>query len=149
MKVFKGRIITAGEWSGEAVVSKEVVNIMNTYYKSAYKSSKMAIAGDANNKDLFGQNLTGKALCLPHCDSSSNNGLLIQTICSMHINPSAFLFSKQIDEVAASGIILAKVWEDSDIICIDNLGDEFLNKVSTGDEIEIKKDGSVIIKNKD
>jgi hypothetical protein len=53
------------------------------------------------------------------------------------------LFSKHIDSLAAAGIVLARVWNDSKIIAIDELGDDFLNSVKTGDPIEIDLDGTV------
>ena len=56
------------------------------------------------------------------------------------------LFSEEIDSLAASGIVLAKNWENSKIIAIDKLGKGFLDTVKTGDTLEIKEDGSVIIK---
>ena len=54
--------------------------------------------------------------------------------------------SESFDSLAASGIVLATVWQNSKIICIDRLGEEFLNSVKTGDQVEIKLDGTVIIK---
>jgi hypothetical protein len=59
------------------------------------------------------------------------------------IAPAAFLFSKHIDSLAGAGIVLARVWNDSKIIAIDELGDEFLATVKTGDPIEIDLDGTV------
>ncbi|MCI5714820.1 MAG: hypothetical protein MR288_04310, partial [Firmicutes bacterium] len=74
---------------------------------------------------------------------STTGGLVNQTICSMGINPSAMLFSEDIDSLACSGIILARNWENSKIIAIDRLGDEFLQYVKTGDKISIEEDGTV------
>ena len=149
MKTFKGRVITPGNWKGMAIVSKEVVNVMDTFYTSAYKKHKTAIGSDVKNADLFGKVLTGKALCLPHCKASAVTGLVIETICEMNITPAAYLFSNKIDEVAASGIILARIWEDSDVICIDNLGEDFLDSVSSDDLLQISYDGTVLILDKD
>lgn len=146
MKTFKGRVITGGKWTGEAVVSHEGMNTLASYQKSAMANKSEVIVSDQNNKDLFGKNITGKALCLPTTIGSTTGGLVIQTVCSMKINPSAYLFSKHIDSLAASGIVLAKVWEGSDIIAIDQLGDDFLEAVKTGDTVEIKEDGTVIVK---
>lgn len=145
MKQFKGRVLAGGNWTGEAVVSRQGVNTLATFQKSALNNAKEVIVSDQNNSDIYGLNITGKALCLPITIGSTTGGLVIQTVCSMRINPSAFLFSEHIDSLAASGIVLAKIWEDSDVIAIDNLGEEFLNAVNTGDKIEIKDDGTVII----
>ena len=145
MKEFKGRVLAAGNWKGEAVVSRQGVNTLATFQKSALKNAKEVIVSDQNNPDIFGKNITGKALCLPITIGSTTGGLVIQTICAMKINPAAFLFSEHIDSLAASGIVLAKIWENSDVIAIDQPGDEFLKSVQTGDTVEIKEDGSVIV----
>lgn len=145
MKTFKGRVIAGGNWKGEAVVSRQGVNTLATFQKSALTKAKSVIVSDQNNKDIFGLPITGKALCLPQTIGSTTGGLVIQTVCAMKINPSAFLFSEHIDSLAASGIALAKIWEGSDVIAIDRLGEEFLNAVKTGDTIEIKEDGTVIV----
>lgn len=144
-KAFKGRVIAAGNWKGEAVVSRQGVNTLATFQKSALKNAKQVIVSDQNNKDIFGVNITGKALCLPITIGSTTGGLVIQTVCAKNINPSAFLFSEHIDSLAASGIVLAKVWENSDVIAIDQLGKEFLETVKTGDTVEIFEDGTVNI----
>ncbi|HIW01932.1 MAG TPA: DUF126 domain-containing protein [Candidatus Protoclostridium stercorigallinarum] len=145
MKEFKGRPIAGGEWTGEAVVSHGGVNTLATFQKSALKNAKQVIVSDQNNADIYGKNITGKALCLPITIGSTTGGLVIQTVCAMKIAPAAFLFSEHIDSLAASGIVLARIWEDSPVIAIDQLGEEFLNTVKTGDTIHIHPDGTVIV----
>lgn len=145
MKEFKGRVIADGELTGEAIVSRQGVNTLATFQKSALKNAKVVVSSDQNNPDLYKKVLTGKILCLPKTIGSTTGGLVIQTICSMKTNPSAMLFSESIDSLAASGIILARNWENSSIIAIDRLGEEFLSYVQTGDTISIKKDGTVIV----
>lgn len=142
---FKGRVIAGGELVGEAIVSRQGVNTLATFQKSALKNAKQVYSSDQNNQDLYKKLLTGKILCLPKTIGSTTGGLVIQTICSMKINPSAMLFSEDIDSLAASGIILARNWENSPIIAIDRLGDKFLKSVESGDKIEIKEDGTVIV----
>lgn len=144
-KKFKGRVIAGGSLEGEALVSQQGVNTLATFQKSALKNAKKVISSDQNNPDLYKKEITGKILCLPKTIGSTTGGLVIQTICSMGINPSAMLFSEEIDSLACSGIILAKNWENSSIIAIDKLGDEFLNYVQTGDKIKIEEDGTITI----
>ena len=55
------------------------------------------------------------------------------------------LFADEIDPLAASGVILSNVWENVPLVCIDGLGEEFLSSVKTGDQIEIKEDGTVLV----
>lgn len=145
MKEFKGRVIAGGNWKGEAAVSHQGFNSLASIQKSALKNAPEILVSDQNNKDLFGVNITGRALCLPITIGSTTGGLVIQTACQMGIAPAAFLFSESIDSLAASGIVLARIWENSPVIAIDRLGEEFLNTVKTGDQLEIKEDGTVII----
>ena len=100
---FKGRVIAKGNLVGEAIVSKQGVNTLATFQKSALKNAKQVYSSDQNNPDLYKKNLTGKILCLPQTIGSTTGGLVIQTICSMGINPSEMLFSQEIDSLACSG----------------------------------------------
>ena len=145
MKKFKGRVVAGGALVGEAVVSTQGVNTLATFQKSALKNAKQVICSDQNNPDIYNKNLTGKILCLPKTIGSTTGGLVIQTICSMGIGPSAMLFSETIDSLAASGIVLARNWENSDVIAIDQLGAGFLKYVKTGDKITIQEDGTVVV----
>ncbi len=145
MKTFKGRVLTAGTYKGEAVVTKQGFNTLASFQKSMLGGAKNVICSDQNNDELFGVQLDGKALCLPQTIGSTTGGMIIQTVCALNKNPSCFLFSKRIDSLAASGIILAKVWEDSPVIAIDELGDDFLETVKTGGTIEVLEDGTVTV----
>lgn len=144
-KTFKGRVLAGGTFKGEAIVSHNGLNSLATFQGSMLKGSKQIIASDQNNPDVFQKNLTGKALCLPVTIGSTTGGLVIQTVCAAKVNPAAFLFSEHIDSLAASGIVLARVWENSDVIAIDQLGKEFLDTVKSGDQLEISEDGTVTI----
>jgi len=145
MKEFKGRVLNAGYYKGETIVSHQGVNTLATFQSSALKKAKQVIAADQNNPDIFEKNLTGKALCLPQTIGSTTGGMVLQVICSMGINPSCMLFSEHIDSLAGAGVILSVVWEGSDLIAIDCLGQEFLDTVKTGDTIEVLEDGTVRI----
>ena len=145
MKEFHGRVIAAGSWPGEAVVSHQGVNTLATFQGSALKGSKPVVVSAQNNPAIYKKDITGKALCLPITIGSTTGGMVILTICSLGINPACFLFSKHIDSLAASGIVLSRVWEGSPVIAIDQLGDEFLETVKTGDKLEVKEDGTVVI----
>ena len=113
MKEFKGRVIAKGAFIGEAKVTHEGFNTLASFQKSALLNKKEVKVSDQNNKELYGENITNKILCLPMTIGSTTGGLVIQTVCSMHINPRAFLFSEPIDSLAASGIVLSKVWQCS------------------------------------
>ena len=145
-KQFKGRVLCEGAITGEAIVSRAGLNTLATFQKSALNNAKQIIGSDQNNPDLYNKVITGKILCLPNTIGSTTGGLVLQTVCSMNLHPSAMLFSNEIDSLAASGVILAKFWENSDMIAIDRLGQEFLDYVQSSDTIEISTDGTVTVK---
>jgi len=143
--IFKGRPVVAGSVAAECVVSRQGVNTLATFQKSALKKAKCVISSDQNNPDLFGKNLTGKILCLPRTIGSTTGGLVLQTVCDMGIAPAALLFSESIDSLAAAGVILAKVWDSSPIIAVDRLGPEFLAAVKSGMKVQVDADGTVTL----
>src|SRR5574344_575421 len=146
MKSFKGRVLFGGNWKGEAVVSHQGMNTLASFQKAALKKScKDIIVSDQNNPDLYGKSITGKAICLPKTIGSTTGGMVIQTVAKRHIAPAAFLFSEHVDSLGAAGIILSNVWEGVKLIASDQRGEDFLKSVKTGDQIEIKEDGTVII----
>lgn len=145
MKQFKGRVINGGYYKGEAIVSHQGVNTLATFQKSVIAKAKKVIVADQNNPDIFEKNITGKALCLPQTIGSTTGGMVIQVISSMGINPACLLFSEHIDSLAGAGVILSVVWENSKMIAIDQLGQEFLDTVKSGDTIEVQEDGTVSI----
>lgn len=145
MKEFKGRVLAGGTYKGPAIVSHQGVNTLATFQKSALGKKKHVIVSDQNNPDIYGKDITGIALCLPKTIGSTTGGMVLQVICSMKSNPACMLFSEHIDSLAGAGVVLSTVWEDSKMIAIDELGDEFLKTVKTGDIIEVKEDGRVII----
>ncbi len=122
-KTFRGRAITPGECTAEAVVSH---------------------GGDQNNPDLYKKILQGKALCLPQTIGSTTGGMFLYCAVKQGKNPACLLFSKEIDSLAAAGAVLSEVWApESPMPVVDNLGDEFLDYVQDGDTITVHPDGSV------
>ena len=146
MKEFKGRVIAPGTVSAPALVSHGGLNTLASFQKALQFGDKKATCGDQNNPDLYGQEMLGKALCLPQTIGSTTGGLVLYCACAMQRQPAFMLFSKPIDSLAAAGSILASVWlDDVQMPVVDSLGDEFLEAVKTGDRIEVKEDGVVVI----
>ena len=144
MKEFKGRVIAAGNWEGEAAVSKGGFNTLASFQSSAIGGKDHAEVGDQNNKDLYGKSMLGKALCLPQTIGSTTGGLVLYCACALEKNPACMLFSNPIDSLAAAGAVLAEVWVDGvSMPVVDSLGDEFLNYVKDGMKVTIKADGIV------
>ena len=142
---FTGRPILAGNCQGEALVSHGGLNTLASYQKAVILHSKKAVCSDQNNPDLYKQNMTDKIICLPQTIGSTTGGLVMMTICSQGSKPKALLFSDHIDSLAAAGVILSDIWLEKRIIVIDQLGDEFLEEVKTGQKVSIFEDGKVTV----
>ena len=144
MKVFKGRVVAPGTVSAKAVVSHEGLNTLASFQKALQFGDKHATCGDQNNKDLFGKQMAGKALCLPQTIGSTTGGLVLYCACSMHRQPACMLFSKPIDSLAAAGAVLSSVWlDDVTMPVIDSLGDDFLAYVKDDMTVTVNADGTV------
>ncbi len=144
MKTFKGRVITPGQATATALVSHEGLNTLASFQKALQFGDKKATCGDQNNKDLFGKQMAGKALCIPQTIGSTTGGLVLYCACAMKRQPACLLFSNPIDSLAAAGSILAEVWlDDVSMPVVDNLGQEFLDYVKDGMTIKILDKGVV------
>ncbi len=146
MKTFKGRTVSPGNITAEAVVSHNGLNTLASFQKALQFGDKKATCGDQNNPDLYGKEMAGKALCLPQTIGSTTGGLVLYCACAMKRQPACMLFSEPIDSLAAAGAVLADVWlDDTSMVVIDSLGDAFLSYVKDGMKITAKPDGSVIV----
>ena len=146
MREFKGRIVTPGTVTAEAVVTKEGFNTLASMQMALQFGDKNVKCGDQNNADIYGKALAGKALCLPQTIGSTTGGLVLYCACALGTYPACMLFANHIDSLAAAGAVLADVWVDSaHMPVIDCLGDEFLEYVKDGMTITVKEDGTVVV----
>ena len=144
-KQFRGRVILSGNIKGEALVTHSGMNILASFYQCMLKDGDEAICSDQDNPELYRQSLTGKIICLPRSIGSTSATAVLDKVSSMGIAPKAFLFSEPIDSLTAAGVVIADVWTGKRIVTLDRLGAEFLDWVKSGQQVEIKKDGDVII----
>lgn len=146
MREFKGRVVTPGTVTAEALVSHGGLNTLASFQKALQFGDKTATCGDQNNPDLYNKQMLGKALCLPMTIGSTTGGLVLYCACAMKRQPACMLFSKPIDSLAAAGAILADVWlDDVTMPVIDSLGEEFLDYVKDGMSVTLKEDGTVVV----
>lgn len=144
MKTFKGRTVSAGDISAEALVSHGGLNTLASFQKALQFGDKNATCGDQNNPDLYGKQMHGRALCLPRTIGSTTGGLVLYCACSMGRQPACMLFSEPIDSLAAAGAILSDVWlEGTPMPVVDSLGEDFLAYVRDGMKITVHADGHV------
>ena len=145
-KTFKGRVVLPGKVTGKATVSRQAFNTSGSYTENMFAGrTDAAPCSDANNKELFGKDLSGAILCTPTTVGSTMGGMALMGVKAIGVGPEALLFSKPIDTLAAAGVLMADIWKDQRIVTIDMLGDEFLETVQMGDPIAIHEDGTVEI----
>ena len=146
MREFKGRVVTLGKVTAEAVVTMQGFNTLASLQMPLQFGDKKVKCSDQNNPELHGKSLINKALCLPQTIGSTTGGLVLYCACAMQKNPACMLFSNHIDSLAAAGAILADVWVDGVTMpVIDCLGEEFLSYVKDGMKITVEEDGRVIV----
>ena len=144
MKQFKGRVVTPGTCTAEAVVTTQGFNTLASLQMALQFGDKKVKCGDQNNEELNGKPLINKALCLPQTIGSTTGGLVLYCACALHKNPACMLFANHIDSLAAAGAVLADVWVDGVTMpVVDCLGDEFLQYVKDGMIIHVREDGIV------
>jgi predicted aconitase with swiveling domain len=143
-KAFKGRALLPGSLEGEALVSKQAFNTTGSYLKNMFAGeTESAPCTDTSNVALYGKDLAGAIICTTQTVGSTLGGGALMGVNELGVGPKAMLFAWPIDSVAAAGLIIDDVWNDRRVITIDNLGDEFLEAVQTGDPILIHEDGTV------
>ena len=143
-KTFNGRVVLAGNINGKAMVSKQPFNTSGSYLEQMTSGrTDAAPCTDANNKELYGKDLSGMILCTPTTVGSTMGGMALMGVTEMGVGPQALLFSKPIDTLAAAGVLMSEIWKNKRIVTVDMLGDEFLETVKMGDPIAINEDGTV------
>ncbi len=142
-KSFKGRTVVKGSVEAVALVSRNGFNTLASYQHSLMFGDKEGKCSDQNNPDIYNKPMAGSALCMPQTIGSTTGGLVLFCAASMKRQPKCLLFSKPIDSLAAAGAILSDVWTDESMPVVDNLGQEFLDYVQTGDRITVHEDGTV------
>ncbi len=150
-QTFKGRPLLPGDLEGEALVSHQPFNTTASYFDNMFAGERdSAPCTDSDNPELFRKDLSNCIMCTSQTIGSTFGGLTIMGLAEMDsgvagksLGPRAMLFSRHIDSIVSSGLIMEDIWNEKRIITIDLLGDEFLEAVNTGDPIKIHADGTV------
>jgi predicted aconitase with swiveling domain len=143
-KTFKGRPLLAGDLKGKALASKQPFNTSGSYLENLFGgNSTSAPCTDPNNKEFYKKELGGAILCFTTTVGSSLGGASLMGVGSLGLGPKAMLFSQHVDSVSLAGLLMDDIWNGRRVITIDQLGDDFLETVKSGDPISIKEDGTV------
>ena len=145
-KTFQGRPVVPGKIQGKATVSAKPLNPTASYGENIFGgNTKTAPCTDPDNEELKGVDMNGIILCTPQTVGSSMGGGAFMLVADLGLAPKAILFSGHIDAVGAAGILMADIWQEKPIICVDLLGEKFQTAVKKGDKITVTEDGKVEI----
>lgn len=143
-KTYKGRPVLPGDLTGKALVSRQPFNTTVSYLDNLYAGvTDKATCTDSDNKELYQKDLSGMILCTPQTIGSTMGGCALMGVAELGVGPKAMLFSHHIDSLSAAGLVMEDIWNEQRVITIDQLGDEFMKSVNTGDPIAIHEDGTV------
>ena len=144
-KTFKGRVVVPGNVQAEALVTHTGFNTLASLKTAGSFLNKKGEIQDHNNPELYKKKMPGKALCLPETIGSTTGGMVLYCAASMGVGPSCMLFSKPADTLAVAGAVLTYNWSEHPIVCVDSLGEEFLEYVREGDRVSVSEDGTVTV----
>ena len=137
-------MLLSGDLKGKALVSKQPFNLTGSYLKNMFAGeTETAPCTDSSNKALYGKDLSGAIICTTQTVGSTLGGAALMGVNDLGVGPKAMLFAWHVDSVSAAGLFIDDVWNGRRVIAIDNLGDEFIESVETGDPISIRADGTV------
>ena len=143
-KTFQGRPLLAGNLQGKALATKGPFNTTGSFLENMFAgNSKTAPCTDPNNKEMYQKDLNGAILCFTTTVGSTLGGAALMGVNDLGVGPKAMLFSQHVDSVSLAGLLMDDIWNDRRVITIDQLGDEFLETVKSGDPIAIHEDGTV------
>ena len=142
---FKGRAVLPGIVEGNVLVTTRGFNTYASFFDSIHEQTGRAVCADSGNPDLYGKDLANRIICLPGTTGSTSSGAVWQRLAKWGTTPMAMLFSRQIDPLAAGGLVVTDIWAGKRVVTVDQLGDEFLNTVKNGDRISVDENGMVEI----
>ncbi|GLP97783.1 aconitase X swivel domain-containing protein [Paraferrimonas sedimenticola] len=144
MTQLQGKVVVAGEASGEALVTQQPINFTASMCKVPNMlPSKRAEVRDAHH-ELFTQNIADKVLVFPSCIGSTHTGLVLLDLVAMDRGPAALVVQSN-DSLLVSGVVLSQVWFEKSIPIIEYSGDDLFEVINNGAQVTVKSDGQLLI----
>ena len=106
MNKFKGRIVTPGTVTAEAVVTTQGFNTLASLQMALQFGDKKVKCGDQNNEELNGKPLINKALCLPQTIGSTTGGLVLTALALWKEIPLVFCLQTTLTPWRRQGLFL-------------------------------------------
>jgi uncharacterized protein len=137
-KILKGRSITHGKVSGEAVVSKSAFG----FYGAVDPGT--GVVSDKRH-ELYGRKIAGKVLVFPEGRGSTGGALYMLELARCGTAPAAIV-NRITEPILATGAILAEKFYQTTIPVIDNLDGDPITELADGETVTVDADrGEVIV----
>ena len=131
------KVVIDGACDARALVTREPINFTAALCKLPNLwPSKRGVSQDEHH-ELFGQDLTGKALVFPSCIGSTYTGLVLLELVRSERGPAALVVQKA-DPLLVSGVVLSEVWYGQSIPVLEHSENNLFHAIHTGDRILIE-----------
>lgn len=138
MKKFIGRGIIDGKVKAEAIVSSQPFG----FFGGVNPSTGVIID---KRHELFGQSIKGKVFIYPEGRGSTVGAAIMLELARTGCAPAAILNFK-IETITAAGGLLAKKFYNIDIPMVDQLHENSVRLIKTGDMVEVNgTTGEIIV----
>jgi predicted aconitase with swiveling domain len=135
-RILKGRSITHGKASGEAVVSRSAFG---------FYGAVDPVTGIVSDKrhELYGRKIAGKVLVFPKGRGSTAGAIYMLELARCGTAPAAII-NRLTEPILATGAILAEKFYGTTIPVIDSLDADPIALLSDGDHVTVDADGGEV-----
>jgi len=137
MKELKGRMVVDGEGQGRAIVTGEPFG----FFGGVDPTTGIII--DAWH-ELHGESIKDKVFVFPEGRGSTVGAAIILELARTSSAPAAIL-NNSTEIITSAGGVIAKKFYDKEIPMVDSFPCDITKEIRTGDMVQIKRDGTVII----
>ena len=141
MTIFKGRGITRGKASGEALVTSMPMNFTaaHTKLRNFFNLSEV----QDRHHELFRQRIAGKILFLPTCVGSTYTGVVLLELMYRQASPLAIVV-QEANPLLVSGAVLADVWFHRGIPVVEYWEPDLNEAICNQDHVDVDADSGEI-----
>lgn len=129
MKKITGRGVIEGVARGEAIVSTQPFG----FFGGVNPATGIVID---KWHELYGQSISGKVMVYPEGRGSTVGAAIILELTRTNNAPAAII-NAEIETITAAGGLMAKKFYDKDIPMVDQLSEDPVKAIKTGDIVEV------------
>ena len=132
----EGRSITGGVAEGEALVTNQTFG-----FSHGIEPTTGRISDEMH--EWLGKNVKGKVLIFPYGKGSVTGGLWVLEAARLDNAPAAVI-NLEVEPVIAAGFIMAKLLYNKEVPVVDQLEQNPIELIKTGDWVRVDADNSIV-----